>query len=113
MSAGFITIRSQVRDPGYPTPSENYPTNSKGILSWVFALTTNASESCTVRRLALAIAGLLALLIRLHLFGTRWTCVQGEDEQWCNQVLTLHVAIMVFLFIIPACLRRWVTFLCR
>ena len=38
MSAGSIPSGSQVRDPGYPTPAENYLTNSKGISTWLFTL---------------------------------------------------------------------------
>ena len=93
MSAGSLPSDSQVRDPGYPTPSENYLTNSKGILSWVFTLDHKRIGVMYLVgvTLAFAIAGLLALLIRLHLFQPDGFVFKGEEaNNWYNQVFTLH-----------------------
>jgi cytochrome c oxidase subunit 1 len=38
MSAGSIPSGAKIRDPGFPTESENYLTNSKGFLSWALTL---------------------------------------------------------------------------
>ena len=82
MSAGSLPSDSQVRDPGYPTPSENYLTNSKGILSWVFTLDHKRIGVMYLVgvTLAFAIAGLLALLIRLHLFQPDGFVFTGEER---------------------------------
>ncbi len=49
------------------------------------------------------IAGVLAMLIRLHLFQPDGMIFKGaEANNYYNQVFTLHGAIMVFLFIIPS-----------
>ncbi|MGI9459050.1 MAG: cbb3-type cytochrome c oxidase subunit I, partial [Pirellulales bacterium] len=105
MSAGSLPSGSQVKDPGYPTPSENYLTNSKGVLSWVFTLDHKRIGVMYLIGVTVAfgVAGLLALLIRLHLFRPDGMIFQGpEANNWYNQVFTLHGAIMVFLFIIPS-----------
>lgn len=105
MSAGSLPSGSQVKDPGYPTPSENYLTNSKGVLSWIFTLDHKRIGVMYLIGVtaAFAIAGLLALLIRLHLFQPDGMIFQGEEaNNYYNQVFTLHGAIMVFLFIIPS-----------
>ena len=105
MSAGSLPSGSQVKDPGYPTPSENYLTNSKGVLSWIFTLDHKRIGVMYLVGVTVAfgVAGLLALLIRLHLFQPDGMVFQGEEaNNWYNQVFTLHGAIMVFLFIIPS-----------
>ncbi len=62
---------------------------------------------------AFAVAGLLALAIRLHLLAPDGWLLNQEIFKWWfgadkqpndiyNQVFTLHGAIMVFLFIIPS-----------
>ncbi|QDT09906.1 cytochrome c oxidase subunit I [Planctomycetes bacterium K23_9] len=105
MSAGSIPSGAQIRDPGYPTHSENYLTNSKGIMSWIFTLDHKRigvmyliGVTC-----AFAFAGLLALAIRLHLLSPDGAMFKGENaNNIYNQVFTLHGAVMVFLFIIPS-----------
>ena len=105
MSAGTLPSGAKIRDPGYPTAAENYLTNSKGILSWIFTLDHKRIGVMYLIgvTVAFAIAGLLALMIRLHLMepgGMIFTVPDGNNNY--NQVFTLHGAIMVFLFIIPS-----------
>ena len=105
MSAGSIPSGDQIKDPGYPTASENYLTNSKGALSWLFTLDHKRIGVMYLIGVMTAFfaAGLLALLIRLHLFRPDGAVFTGpEANNWYNQVFTLHGAIMVFLFIIPS-----------
>ena len=105
MSAGSIPSGNQIKDPGYPTASENYLTNSKGPWTWLFTLDHKRIGVMYLIGVMTAFfaAGLLALLIRLHLFRPEGAVFTGpEANNWYNQVFTLHGAIMVFLFIIPS-----------
>ena len=105
MSAGSIPSGSQIRDPGYPTPAENYLTNSKGITTWLFTLDHKRIGVMYLIgvTLAFAFAGLLAMAIRLHLLSPTGAVFTGpEANNIYNQVFTLHGAVMVFLFIIPS-----------
>lgn len=87
----------QSRGPAKP----NYLTHPKGLKSW---LTTVDHKRIGVMYLwsvlgAFFLGGLFALLLRLELL------TPGEDfmkAETYNKVFTLHGAIMVFLFIIPA-----------
>ena len=116
MSAGTIPEGYEVRDPGFPTKQENYLTNSKGILTWMFTLDHKRIGVMYLIGVMTAffVAGMLALAIRLHLLDPDgWllhgsifhTLLGGEGKSTndvYNQVFTLHGAIMVFLFIIPS-----------
>ena len=105
MSAGSLPAGSRVRDPGFPTSSENYLTNSKGFLTWAFTLDHKRIGMMYLAGVtaAFVVAGLLAMVIRLHLFQPEGAIFSGaEANNWYNQVFTLHGAIMVFLFIIPS-----------
>ncbi|PAY20354.1 cytochrome c oxidase subunit I [Rhodopirellula sp. SM50] len=114
MSAGSVPSGYEVNDPGYPTPQENYLTNSKGILSWAFTLDHKRIGMMYLIGVtsAFLLGGLLALGIRLHLFAPDGILFNNALFQWLapdkapndiyNQVFTLHGAIMVFLFIIPS-----------
>ena len=108
MSAGSST---QIRDPGFPTESENFLTNSKGALSWLFTLDHKRIGLMYLIGVvgAFLIGGVLALGIRLHLFTpdgwlfqNDWPTDGVQANNTYNQVFTLHGAIMVFLFIIPS-----------
>ncbi len=100
MSAGSLPSNATIRDPGYPTASENYLTNSKGFLSWMFTLDHKRIGVMYLIGVtsAFAFAGLLALGIRLQLMQPDGP--MSNDAY--NRVFTLHGAIMVFLFIIPS-----------
>ena len=105
MSAGANLSGGVVRDPGFPTQQENYLTNSKGVLSWMFTLDHKRIGVMYLIgvSLAFALGGVLALAIRYHLFSPDGAMFKGADaNNWYNQIFTLHGAIMVFLFIIPS-----------
>jgi len=115
MSAGTLPSGAKVRDPGFPTSSENYLTNSRGFLSWACTLDHKRIGVMYLIGVTAAFfaAGLLALFIRLHLLDPdgwllhssifRWWFGEGrQPNDIYNQVFTLHGAIMVFLFIIPS-----------
>ena len=94
-----------VRDPGFPTREENYLTNSSGLFSWIFTLDHKRIGVMYLVGVTVAFlfAGLLALLIRLHLLDPEGKIFTGADgNNLYNQVFTLHGAVMVFLFIIPS-----------
>ena len=104
MSSGSIPSGAKIRDPGFPTESENYLTNSKGFISWAFTLDHKRIGVMYLVGVSVSflVAGLLALMIRLHLFQPDGAVFKGaEANNYYNQVFTLHGAIMVFLFIIP------------
>ena len=105
MSSGSIPSGAKIRDPGFPTESESYLTNSKGVLSWMFTLDHKRIGVMYLIGVTASfmLAGVLALLIRLHLFLPDGMIFRGaEANNYYNQVFTLHGAIMVFLFIIPS-----------
>jgi cytochrome c oxidase subunit 1 len=100
MSTGSIPADVNFRDPGFPTEKENYLTNSKGVLSWMFTLDHKRIGVMYLIGVtsALLIGGLLAIGIRLQLLQPDGP--MSNDAY--NRVFTLHGAIMVFLFIIPS-----------
>ena len=94
-----------------PAPSKvaseegNYLTHSSGVLSW--ALTLDHKRIGMMYLLcvmsAFALGGVLALLIRLHLWNPNLDATQALfTNKVYNQLFTLHGAVMVFLFIIPS-----------
>ncbi len=92
-------------NPGYASPSENYLTNSKGVMSWLFTLDHKRIGIMYLIGIltSFAIGGLLAMAIRAHLLQPGGWLFKGESaNDIYNQVFTLHGAIMVFLFIIPS-----------
>jgi len=89
-----------------PRPVKNYLNETKGIWSW---MTTVDHKRIGIMYLcavcfAFLLGGIFALLVRLSLlnpqhtlFGKHWV-----NAEMYNRFFTLHGAIMVFLFIIPA-----------
>ncbi len=89
-----------------PRPAKNYLNETRGIWSW---MTTVDHKRIGIMYLcavcfAFLLGGIFALLVRLSLlnpqhtlFGKHWV-----TAEMYNRFFTLHGAIMVFLFIIPA-----------
>jgi len=89
-----------------PRPAKNYLNETTGIKSW---MTTVDHKRIGIMYLcavctAFLMGGIFALLVRLSLlnpqhtlFGKHWV-----NAEMYNRFFTLHGAIMVFLFIIPA-----------
>jgi cytochrome c oxidase subunit I len=73
----------------------------KGIMSWVYTLDHKRIGLMYLVSVLLmfAVGGIMALLVRLELFTPGKTLLTAHQY---NQAFTLHGAIMVFLFIIPA-----------
>ncbi len=87
----------------------NYLNHRRGILSWFITLDHKriGMMYCVSVVAALFLGGLFALIFRTELFGEGRTILPDISDQvtWrdlYNQLFTLHGAIMVFLFIIPA-----------
>ena len=89
-----------------PRPVKNYLNETKGIWSWMSTVDhkrIGIMYLCAVCT-AFLLGGIFALLVRLSLlnpqhtlFGKHWV-----NAEMYNRFFTLHGAIMVFLFIIPA-----------
>lgn len=81
--------------------SDNYLTHSRGFLSWALTLDHKRIGLMYLvsTLLAFFVAGVLALAVRTELFTPGLTWVTADQY---NRLFTLHGAIMVFLFIIPA-----------
>ncbi len=81
--------------------SDNYLTHSRGFLSWALTLDHKRIGLMYLVSVILAFfaGGVLALALRTELFTTGLTWVTADTY---NRLFTLHGAIMVFLFIIPA-----------
>ncbi len=87
--------------PPIEPPTHNYLNAERGIRSWIF---TRDHKRIGVMYLwsvlvAFLLGGIFAMLIRLELLTPGETIVSADTY---NQLFTLHGAIMIFLFIIPA-----------
>ena len=89
-----------------PRPAKNYLNETKGIWSW---MTTVDHKRIGIMYLcavcfAFFLGGIFALLVRLSLLNPQHTLFgkQWVTAEMYNRFFTLHGAIMVFLFIIPA-----------
>ena len=83
----------------------NYLNCSKGFWSWAGTLDHKRIGLMYLvgTTLAFLCGGLLALMIRLHLWNPNTNPTEGLFEpDTYNQIFTLHGAFMVFMFIIPA-----------
>ncbi|MEO0476085.1 MAG: cbb3-type cytochrome c oxidase subunit I, partial [Planctomycetota bacterium] len=92
-------------------PGDNYINHSKGILSWALTLDHKriGLMYMVVVLLAFFLGGFFAIALRTQLlFGAASNITDGSvvgSATWnnlYNQAFTLHGAIMVFMFIIPA-----------
>jgi len=81
--------------------SRNYLNEKRGIRSWIFTLDHKRIGVMYLWSVLFAflLGGIFAMLIRLELLTPGRTII-GADTY--NQAFTLHGAIMIFLFIIPA-----------
>ncbi len=78
-----------------------YEEGGTGIMSWVYTLDHKRIGLMYLISVLLmfAVGGIMALIVRLELFTPGKTFLTAHQY---NQAFTLHGAIMVFLFIIPA-----------
>ena len=82
-------------------PTVHYLNATRGIKSWLFTLDHKRIGIMYLVSVSffLLVGGILALLLRIELLSPGKTIV-GPDAY--NQLFTLHGAIMIFLFLIPA-----------
>ena len=86
---------------GAVRPADNYLTHSHGLKSWLVTLDhkrIGVMYMCSTVA-ALLLGGVFALLVRTELLTPGPTIM---DHDTYNKMFTLHGAVMVFLFIIPA-----------
>jgi len=84
-----------------PQAEINYLNHARGLKSWLLTLDHKRIGLLYLISIALffVVGGILALLVRLELFEPGQTIMSAETY---NHVFTLHGAIMIFLFLIPA-----------
>ncbi len=84
-----------------PEHEDNFLTHTSGVLSWALTLDHKRIGLMYLAGVLLSflVGGILALLIRAHLFYSEGALFSPAVY---NQVFTLHGAVMVFLFIIPS-----------
>ncbi|MFN4243262.1 MAG: cbb3-type cytochrome c oxidase subunit I [Tepidisphaerales bacterium] len=89
-----------------PRAGDNYLTHSRGILSWLMTLDhKRIGIMYMVGVLAsFALGGFFAVMLRTELINPGPTFFADRTAAWnfYNQMFSLHGAVMVFLFIIPA-----------
>src|ERR1700693_6162915 len=99
-------IRSGVAQTDRPRPAKNYLNNEKGIWSWMATLDHKRIGVMYLVGVlsAFFMGGIFALLVRLSLLNNKHMLFGkvGGTPKTYNRFFTLHGAIMVFLFIIPA-----------
>ncbi len=92
-------------DP-YHARGDNYLTHGKGILSWALTLDHKRIALMYLAGVlgSYLLGGLFALALRTELFNPQPTLADDAERAWnlYNHMFTLHGAVMVFLFIIPA-----------
>jgi cytochrome c oxidase subunit 1 len=101
-----ITTPIPLQPPVEQRRGENYLNHGKGVLSWVLSLDHKRIGIMYLAAIAVAflIGGIFALLLRTELLSPAPDFSSNEREAWdiYNHFFTLHGAVMVFMFIIPA-----------
>jgi cytochrome c oxidase subunit 1 len=92
--------------PGEKASPPSYLEHSKGIRSWLFTIDHKRIGVMYLWAVlgAFLLGGLFALLLRTELMNPGPTLIADETKAWdfYNHMFTLHGAVMVFLFVIPA-----------
>src|SRR5688572_3765488 len=90
----------------HPPGGDNYLTHSRGIASWIFSLDHKRIGLMYMAGILVSffIGGVFAMLLRTELLTPGPTFSSNKTAAWnfYNHAFTLHGAVMVFLFIIPA-----------
>lgn len=86
---------------GRRIPEPNYLNEKRGILSWLTTLDHKRIGIMYLWSVLLAflLGGIFAMVIRMELLTPKQTIISADAY---NKAFTLHGAIMIFLFIIPA-----------
>ncbi len=87
-------------------PKTHYLNHSKGILSWLLTLDHKriGLMYMVVVLLAFFVGGMAAIALRTELWNPAPTFAADKNSAWTlyNHLFTVHGAVMVFMFIIPA-----------
>lgn len=100
-----ITPNQVIPVPQHP-PGGNYLNHSRGIMSWL--LTVDHKRIGIMYLIGVmasfALGGFFAVMLRTELFAPAPLFFSDKTKAWdfYNQMFSLHGAVMVFLFIIPA-----------
>ena len=96
-----ITIKPGSSPASAAHEPSNFLNHSSGFLSWALTLDHKRIGLMYLTGVmsSFLLGGILALMIRAHLFSPTGTFLTPQQY---NQVFTLHGAVMVFLFIIPS-----------
>ncbi len=99
--AASLTKSNLDTAPGHASIQESYLGGRGGLLSWIFTLDHKRIGMMYLVSVIAAffLGGMFAMLVRTEL-ATKGPTIMDADTY--NQMFTLHGAIMVFLFIIPA-----------
>ncbi|MCC7205096.1 MAG: cbb3-type cytochrome c oxidase subunit I [Phycisphaeraceae bacterium] len=100
-----ITAQPHFGHPAAPA-GDNYLTHGRGVLSWLLTLDHKRIAIMYMAGIlfSYALGGVFAILIRTELILPSPQFSSDPDTAWrfYNHMFTLHGAVMVFLFIIPA-----------
>ncbi len=101
MAATDIAVPEKDDTQGHAAPGQSYLEAGKGLKSWLITLDHKRIGMMYLAAVifAFAMGGTFALLLRIELWTPGKTFVEAKTY---NQFFTLHGAIMVFLFIVPA-----------
>src|SRR5215218_5540773 len=93
--------------PEHPSaPGDNYLTHGRGFMSWAFTLDHKRIGLLYMAFVvsAFALGGFFAVVLRTMLWHPADTTAPNAAASYTlyNNVFTIHGAVMVFLFIIPA-----------
>ncbi len=93
-------------DPVLSGAADNYLTHKRGIMSWLITLDHKRIALLYMVSVLTAffLGGVFAVLIRTELIAPGPTLMEDEAKAWdfYNHMFTLHGAVMIFLFVIPA-----------
>jgi cytochrome c oxidase subunit 1 len=103
LAASDFNMRLPAEEPG---PGDNYINHSKGIASWAFTLDHKRIGLMYMMFILtmFGLGGIFALLLRTELLSPKPWMLSDPNAtlRFYNNMFTLHGAVMVFLFIIPA-----------
>src|SRR4051812_26565620 len=106
MSAHIGAIPITTDRPEHPEHGDNYITHSEGVMSWLFTLDHKRIGIMYMIFVlgAFALGGTFAILLRTLLWSPAdpLSPHAAASYDFYNHAFTLHGAVMVFMFIIPA-----------
>jgi cytochrome c oxidase subunit I len=96
-----VPANSAAEPASHSAPGDNYLTHGRGLLSWLFTLDHKriGIMYAVVALSAFLLGGLFAMAMRTMLWKPPGTA--GSNDLY-NHMFTLHGAVMIFMFVIPA-----------